>query len=162
MPEKGYAVYKELLAINPDDVRALNNLACLCADGFQPPKVDEGLELVRHAISLLGKRGISDPTIDDTYGWLLVLGGQTSDGIDVLRRAIDRQPLIIGYYHLGEGYLRMKRPEDAQRQVNLALEAIAKAQASNQPVDPVARAKIADLSNRVLDSLRVRTSGSVP
>lgn len=160
--DKGYAVYRQLLDINPNDVQALNNLACLCSDGFQPPRVDEGLGYVRRAIDILSKRGVSDPTIDDTYGWLLVLGGQTSDGIEVLRHAMDRQPLIIGYYHLGEGYLRSNRPEDAQLQVNLALEAIAKAQAANQPVDPVTRAKIADLSSRVLDSLRLRTSGSVP
>jgi len=54
----------------------------------------------------------------------------------------------------------MNQPDEAQRQVNLALQSIAKAQQMNQFVDPSTRAKIQDLSNRVLDSLR--TSGSVP
>jgi tetratricopeptide (TPR) repeat protein len=158
--DRAYATYKDLLTLTPNNVQALNNFACLCADNFQPPKVEEGLVAIRRAIDILNSRSANDPTVEDTYGWLLILGGQTQPGIDVLNKVVQEAVLPESYYHLAEGYLRMNQPDEAQRQVNLALQSIAKAQQMNQPVDPNTRLKIQDLSNRVLDSLR--TSGSVP
>jgi tetratricopeptide (TPR) repeat protein len=160
--DKSFDAYKQLLAINHDDVPALNNIASLCADSFTPPRIEEGLGYIRHAMDLLNSRGASDPMSEDTYGWLLILGGQTEQGMAVLQKAVDRKSFPEGYYHLGEGYLRMNRPEDARKQVNLALKAVADAQQSGQPVSSTTRAKISDLSDRVLGSLRLRTSGNLP
>jgi tetratricopeptide (TPR) repeat protein len=162
LPDKAVATYQKLLAIDPKNVQALNNLACVLADDYQPPRVEEGMTYVRQAMAILGQRGTSDPLVDDTYGWLLILSGRNTEGVDVLHRVVDRMPIVDGYYHLAEGYLRMNNPAEAQRQVNLALEAIAKAQQTSQPVDSKMRARVVALSSRVLDSLRLRTSGSVP
>ena len=159
--DKAYQCYKELLAINPTNLAALNQMACLCADGFSPPKVEEGLSYIRTATEIMTNNGTSEPKLDDTYGWLLILGGSPSEGVGILRKVIDRQPFPEAYYHLAEGYLRMDRPQDAQKQVNAALASIAKAQQANQPVSPVTRAKVEDLSNRVLNSLG-GTSGTLP
>jgi tetratricopeptide (TPR) repeat protein len=160
--DKAYETYKKLLVLNPNDVQALNNFACVCADDFQPPKLEEGLDAIRHAIDLSSGAGQSDPLVEDTYGWLLILGGQTPEGMDQVRKAVTRAPMVEGYYHLGEAYLRMNQPEQAQQQVNLALDAIAKAQDTDQPVNALTRGRIQDLSTRVLQSLRMKTSGSVP
>jgi tetratricopeptide (TPR) repeat protein len=160
--DKAFDAYKQLLRINPDDVPALNNIASLCADSFTPPRIEEGLGYIRHAMDLLNSRGASDPMSEDTYGWLLILGGQTEQGMAVLQKAVDRKSFPEGYYHLGEGYLRMNRPEDAQKQVNLALKAEGDVQQSGQPVNVTTRSKIDDLSGRVLSSLRLRTSGNLP
>jgi len=160
--QKAYDTYKALLSLSPKDVQALNNFACVCADDFQPPRVEEGLAAIRQALSLVSGNGASDPMIQDTYGWLLILGGQTTDGMQVIRTAVDHLQFPEGYYHLGEGYLRLNQPQEAQQQVDLALQAISKAQAANQTVSPTIRAKVTDLSNRVLDSLRVRTTGNAP
>jgi tetratricopeptide (TPR) repeat protein len=161
--DKAYDVYKKLLAINPNDVQALNNFACVCADDFQPPKLEEGLDAIRHAIDISSGAGQSDPLVEDTYGWLLILGGQTPEGMDQVRKAVTRAPMVEGYYHLGEAYLRLDEPEEAQQQVNLALAAIAKAQDTEQPVNQTTRGRVQNLSNRVLESLRLRSSrSSVP
>jgi hypothetical protein len=82
--------------------------------------------------------------------------------MDMIRKAVGRQDFPEAHYHLGEGYLRLNRPQDAQVQVNMALDAIAKAQQQNQPVSPLMRSRVENLSNRVLDSLRLPTSGNVP
>ncbi|HUB26937.1 MAG TPA: tetratricopeptide repeat protein [Tepidisphaeraceae bacterium] len=123
--EKAYAVYKQLLAISPNDLTALNNLACLCADDFHPPRIEEGLTAIRKAIDVLTKSHTSEPMVLDTYGWLLILSGQTSQGMDQLREVVDQAQFPEVYYHLAEGYLRLNRPEDAQREITNALTAIA-------------------------------------
>jgi tetratricopeptide (TPR) repeat protein len=154
--DKAYAIYKQMLAINPDDVEALNNVASLCADDFTPPRVEEGLGYVRHAMDLVTARGTSDPLLEDTYGWLMILGGQTEQGMSILQKAVERASFPEGYYHLGEGDLRLNRPQDALQQVNLALKAISDAQAAKKPLDPMVRVRVQDLSNRVLTALGQR------
>jgi tetratricopeptide (TPR) repeat protein len=158
-PDKAYDTYKKLLAINPNNVQALNNIACLCAEQFTPPRIQEGMGYIQTAMDLLERRHNTDPMVEDSFGWLLILNGQTQEGMNVLQKAIDREPFPDAYYHMAEGYLRMNDPESAQRQINLALEAIAKAQEMNEPVTPGIRDKLENLSNRVLDSLRTRTAG---
>jgi tetratricopeptide (TPR) repeat protein len=156
--DEAYSTYKKLISLSPNDVQALNNFACVCADDYHPPKLVEGLAAIRHAIDLSSGAGTSDPLVEDTYGWLLILGGQTPEGVDMVRKAVARLPMVEGYYHLGEGYLRLNQPDEAQRQVNLALDAIAKAKDSDQPVSDTTRGHVQDLANRVLASLRLRTS----
>jgi tetratricopeptide (TPR) repeat protein len=153
--DKAYAVYNQILTINKDDVTALNNLASLCADDFTPPRVEEGLRDVRHAIDLVNARGASDPSLEDTYGWLLILGGNTEDGMSVLQKAAAaaQKPFPDVYYHLGEGYLRQNRPQDALQQVNLALKTISDARGANQSFDPTMRVRVQELSTRVLSAL---------
>jgi tetratricopeptide (TPR) repeat protein len=152
-PDKAFDAYQKLLAINPDDLTALNNLACLCADNFDPPKVQEGLTAVRRAMDILSKYGTADPSVEDTYGWLLILGGQTSQAMELLHKAAERGQFPEVHLHLAEGYLRMNRPEDANREVTIGLSIIAKLQEQNVPVNEETRRKLNDLSNRVLDSM---------
>ncbi|MGA2229991.1 MAG: tetratricopeptide repeat protein [Tepidisphaeraceae bacterium] len=154
--DKAYAVYNQILAINKDNVTALNNLASLCADDFTPPRVEEGLRDVRHAIDLANARGATDPSLEDTYGWLLILGGNTEEGMGILQKAAAaaaQKPFPDVYYHLGEGYLRLNRPQDALQQVNLALKAMSDARGANQAFDPLMRVRVQDLSARVLSAL---------
>jgi predicted Zn-dependent protease len=151
-----------LLQINPKNAGALNNIASICADDFDPPRITEGLGYIQRARDILNARGASDYNMDDTYGWLLILGGQTQEGMNVLQEAVKKAQFPEGYYHLAEGYLRLNQPDAAQQAVTSALQAIAAAQKAKQPVSSTIRAKIEDLSSRVLDSLRPRTSGNVP
>jgi|GEM_PF-3788002 len=160
--DKSYNAYAQVLVINPTNVQALNNIASLCADSFNPPRIQEGLDHIRKAMDLLNSRSASDPISEDTYGWLLILSGQTTQGMDVLTKAAQKQKFPEVFYHLGEGYLRMNQPDKAQQEVNLALSAVSDARQANQPVSDSTRKKIDDLSNRVLDSLRVKTTGSIP
>ncbi len=42
MVDKAYAAYKRWIAIQPDNLEALNNLACLLADNYNPPRTRKG------------------------------------------------------------------------------------------------------------------------
>ena len=61
LTDKSYEMYVELLKINPINIQALNNIASLCADGFTPPKIDEGLRYIRTAQRILAREARVTP-----------------------------------------------------------------------------------------------------
>jgi tetratricopeptide (TPR) repeat protein len=141
-PDKSFNCYKKLLALAPDDMTALNNTACLLAEVIQPPRPQEGLEYSKHAYDLMKRGGRRDPLVLDTHGWLLTLSGQVDAGIDVLRSVNDIKQIPDAHYHLGEAYLRKQFADEAQRELDMALDLFKRMVQDKQPVDMSLQAKI--------------------
>ena len=100
---KATETYDQLIAVRPDDISALNNLACLYGELHPPLQLDKALACSQRALELASKAGPPDPNLLDTYGWMLVLNGRNDEGVKLLQAAVARQPFAEGYYHLGIG-----------------------------------------------------------
>jgi tetratricopeptide (TPR) repeat protein len=155
---KANDVYLRLIATNPDDIVALNNLAWLLSEGLDPPKPAEALGYSQRAYDLMVKANRREPFLLDTHGWMLVLNNRVDDGIDVLRESLTVQPMTEAHYHLAEAYLRKALLDDAQRQLQLASELLERSD-REQPgrSDPGLARKIQDATERVG---RQRTDGA--
>jgi putative PEP-CTERM system TPR-repeat lipoprotein len=105
-----------ILRTAPADVVALNNLAWL--KGERQDRDAAGLAARAHALAP------DNPDIADTYGWILVRGGETARGIDLLRRAAARAPESGQIrYHLGAALAGAGQREEARRILAEALAA---------------------------------------
>jgi uncharacterized protein (TIGR03790 family) len=84
--EEAITRYRRVLALEPRNTLALNNLAYrLGSDGANLP---EALELARRAYTLAPGEG----TIADTLGWLEHLAGNRQEAVRLLRQAVQRVP----------------------------------------------------------------------
>jgi tetratricopeptide (TPR) repeat protein len=156
--QKSADCYKKLLELAPDDMTALNNLAVLLAEVMQPPNPKDGLVYSQRAHELMKKGGRRDPLVLDTHGWLLVLSGQTDEGIEVLRTALQIRKIPDAYYHLGEAYLRKKFADQALRELELALDLYKQMKEQKQPVDPSLEGKIENALTRANIEVRSKKS----
>jgi len=94
--------YEKLLALAPNNVVALNNLACLYSQNLG--QLDKGYQLARHARDLAP----TDPSTADTLGWILYQQGQYSSALSLLLQSagkMDAEPEI--QFHLGMTYYAM-------------------------------------------------------
>jgi len=78
------AEYEQVLQGDPDNVVALNNLAWL----YHLRGDERALDLARRAYERVPGRA----EIADTYGWLLVEGGQVEQGLALIDRALQSAP----------------------------------------------------------------------
>jgi Tfp pilus assembly protein PilF len=74
--------YKQVLAVDPENKVALNNLAWLYMQSENP----EAVAVARRAYQLHP----DDPGIMDTLGWLLVRNGQAEEGRHLLKQAMGK------------------------------------------------------------------------
>ena len=77
-------LYEGVLALLPNSIVALNNLAVLYHGKADP----RALETARKAHELAP----GSPEVQDTYGWLLVENGRLDEGLELLRNAVRRLP----------------------------------------------------------------------
>lgn len=82
--EGAIASYETVVSLHPDNVSALNNLAWLLRE--EDP--GRGLEVARRAARLAPESA----AVQDTYGWLLHLNGQTAQARDTLEKAQELEP----------------------------------------------------------------------
>ncbi len=157
MVDKGITAYRKILERHPDDMAAMNNLACILAEMANPPQMDEALALAQKAFDITQKAGRLEPLVYDTQGWVLILAGRVNDGIDVLHRIVDKSSFPDAHYHLAEGYLRKQLPEDAQRELATASDLYDKAIAAHRGVDVMLHDKIADASKRADKMVQEKT-----
>jgi Flp pilus assembly protein TadD len=121
------ALYEGLLAVNPANTIALNNLAML----YIAKGSDKALALAERAY----KSAPEAAAVQDTYGWVLFRSGQTDKGLELLRKAAQS----LGnnaevQYHLGAALASAGK--DAE-----AAEWLKKAVAGQLPADQKADAQ---------------------
>ncbi|MGH7176261.1 MAG: hypothetical protein ACREJC_02670, partial [Tepidisphaeraceae bacterium] len=146
---KTIAAYRSVLELAPDDSTVLNNLACLLIEPGPTCKPKEALGYSQRAYGLMKQANVEDPNVLDTHGWILVCNNRVEDGINLLRRSVQKKPLPEGFYHLGEAYLKLNpsSPADAEHELALGLQMIRDAEKAGKPVDPT-------LTGRIEDSLK--------
>ncbi|NIA06763.1 MAG: tetratricopeptide repeat protein [Actinobacteria bacterium] len=95
MDEQAKDTYLSLLKFNPDNVRALNNVAYILSNSLNKPK--EALLYIERAL----RQDPKEANLLDTYGWTLFKAGEPSRAVMELRRSVDILPTAVSYYHLG-------------------------------------------------------------
>lgn len=100
--------YQRVLERQPDNVAALNNLAWLYHEADDP-----------RALQIAGRAYRADPrnpSVQDTYGWILVGNGQAREAVGVLTeaaRSLPRVPAIR--YHLAVALIRSGEREKGRQ-----------------------------------------------
>lgn len=141
--------YLQWLALAPNDVPALNNMACLLAEDLKDPRGAK--QYSQRAYDLSIRSGFVDPLIQDTQGWVLVQcgGPGANDGRRLLESVVDANPdFIDGRYHLGVAYLNAKLPSDAARQLTIASDAVKDQEKKKIEVRPQLKAGIEESLRR--------------
>lgn len=85
--------YEAVLAIAPDNVIALNNLAWI--------RFEQGSEEAAELAEQARRLAPDSPEVIDTAGWILVQTGKVEQGLGLLRSAVDKAPGIgsIQYHY---------------------------------------------------------------
>jgi tetratricopeptide (TPR) repeat protein len=142
--DRARGAYEDILKLKPDDMAAMNNVACMLAEYGSSADPKKALEYSTRAYDLMLSRNLSDPNLLDTHGWVHVLcGGPNVDvGIEFLNDAIRSGDLPEAHFHMGEAMLRKKLPEDAAKSFARASEILEERERKGQPVDQKLRQRI--------------------
>lgn len=109
------ALYREILALQPDHAAALNDLAWVLGETKDPAALGTAKKAYAKAPE--------NPYIMETYGWLLYNSGDTQRGITLMKHATRIIPAVPeGRMHLGKALLASGDKAGARRE----LEAVAK------------------------------------
>lgn len=148
---KARDAYVKLLSESPNDLPALNNLACLLANNVTPPQPKEAKVYSTQAYNLMKQSGRWDPLVADTQGWVLALcgGDDLPQAVSILADVVDRHPFPEARYHLAEAYIKDNRLDEAKKQLDQATEALSLSQKNNQDVDPVLKVQIDQAQQRL-------------
>ncbi|MEM7252372.1 MAG: XrtA/PEP-CTERM system TPR-repeat protein PrsT [Pseudomonadota bacterium] len=112
---KARELYERLHARAPENVVVLNNLATI----YQRLNDPRAMRLAEQAYELAPNL----PAVADTYGWILTESGQAEKALPMLRNAYARQSRDRGIrYHLGLALFKLGRIQEAQRELEGALE----------------------------------------
>ncbi len=152
LSEKALDAYKRLLELVPNDLSALNNVACILLDQVNPPQPKEALKYSERAYRYMSDRNVYEPLLLDTHGWALVQTGQVNQGIAILRDAVGRARFVEGFYHLGEAYLLINQPAQAREEL-LNAKSLIDDPARSKVIDPAFRAKVQDAMRRAEEAL---------
>ena len=113
-------IYERLYAIDSGALVVVNNLASLLSTHR-----DDAENLERAWTVARRFRGTEIPAVQDTYGWILHLRGESAEALPYLEAAVagmPNDPLVN--YHLAQTYLSLDRQDEAldrfQRAVELA------------------------------------------
>jgi len=109
---------RRVLARDPDNAQALNNLANLLALHHND-KTTEALQLINRAIALNGPH----PTLLDTRAVAMIRAGRSEQAINDLREARDQNPRNVNYnLHLAWAYQAVGRLDEARGLFRRAVE----------------------------------------
>ena len=107
---------QKVIALHPRHGAALNNLACILAE--TPDRREEAAQLVEQAINLRGQ----EPTLLDTQGAILVVGGRSSEAVGLLEAAARGTHSDPRHkFHLAIAYQDIGNEEKAREQLETAL-----------------------------------------
>jgi tetratricopeptide (TPR) repeat protein len=144
--QKAIDAYRKLLDMMPNDMVALNNLACLLTDPGPAANPQDAKQYSTRAYDLMTQRGLSDPSIMDTQGWVMINTGQVPDGEQLCRDALSRakNDFPDAHYHLGYAYILQNSPDLAVQELTQAKQLMDQAEKNNQKVDDLLRARVLD------------------
>ena len=136
--EESISLYEAMLANNPDNLLATNNMAALLLD-FRDDAAshEQALQLARKL------EATEQPVFLDTLGWAYYRTGDYGRAVRVLERAVAGAGQVpVLRYHLGMAYAANNNPVGAKQELNQALE---EARADFTGIDE-ARAKLEELN----------------
>ena len=109
--------YETILANNPDNLLANNNLAALLSDH----KTDDAS--LKRAKDIADKlKDVNQPVIQDTVGWVYYKTGNYADAVAMLEKVVAAQPDIqVFNYHLGMAYQKSGNNAEARKYLEAAL-----------------------------------------
>ena len=108
--------YEQVLALNPEDAQAANNLAM--AYILAEKKPEHALRLATVAYTLQPE----DPSILDTLGQCLIQNKRPGDAVTVLERAVSAEPnSAVRHYRLGVALAESQQPDKARAALQKAL-----------------------------------------
>jgi len=106
--------YQAILSFAPDYVPALNNIASL----YHEEKSTLALQYAEKAYKIAP----DNPAVQDTLGWILVEQGDTTRGIDLLRKATTTVPASAEiHYHLALGLIKSGDKVQARKELEQVL-----------------------------------------
>lgn len=147
--DKAMDLYQKLLARDPNDLQTLNNLACLHMDSMTPPQPAKALEYSKRAYEQMRQRGVVQPLILDTHGWVLVHNNRIGEGIELLQEVVVRQPFPEARYHLAQAFAMNNDLQPASRHLTEAKAMVADMEAKGLTVDPALKTKIEQLAAKL-------------
>lgn len=107
--------YRNVLAVEPNNVLALNNLAFLLSNYGNNP--DEALGFAERAKELAP----DDASVENTIGWVLYRKGLYTMAIRHLSAADTKQPSALRKYHLGMAYVKAGEPARGRELLRTAI-----------------------------------------
>jgi tetratricopeptide (TPR) repeat protein len=115
-PEQARDAYEKVLAVNPNFIPALNNLAYLDSEFLG--NLDKALQLAETA----NKLRPSDPNTADTLGWILFKKRQYARALSLIKESAENQPNDPEVQmHLGMAYYMMEEEKPARLSLQRAL-----------------------------------------
>ncbi|HEY0687098.1 MAG TPA: XrtA/PEP-CTERM system TPR-repeat protein PrsT [Steroidobacter sp.] len=111
--QKAVALYQQILARQPKNVPALNNLAWL----YYELHDERAVATARQAYALAPQ----SPAIMDTLGWILVETGNVTEGLALLERAATPKASPEIRYHFAAALARSGAKERAKEQLSALL-----------------------------------------
>jgi Flp pilus assembly protein TadD len=113
---KATAEYQQVIALQPRDAVAKNNLAWLYAE--HGGNIDVALKLAQEAKEIAP----DDPRIADTLGWICLKKGAYESAVTYFKESLTRMPDNPTYrYHMGLAYYRMGDMPKAKQSLTAAL-----------------------------------------
>ncbi|HEX2971456.1 MAG TPA: tetratricopeptide repeat protein, partial [Tepidisphaeraceae bacterium] len=122
-------------------LETLNNLALLLAERPDSPDPEKARIYSAKAYELMTNANAFNVGVVDTYGWVLVLGGRTDQGIELLKSAAAKESLDA-WCHLGEAYAKKGDSAAAWNSFDEGNKLLAKMKEKHQPVDAAIEQKI--------------------
>jgi cellulose synthase operon protein C len=108
--DKAVQQYEAIVARQPRDPMALNNLAWL----YMERGDRRALETARRAVALAPK----SPAVADTLGWILVQSGSVTEGLELLAKASESDPRNGDLqYHYAAALAKAGKPAEAQTRI---------------------------------------------
>lgn len=107
--------YATILKFNEADVLAMNNLAWLYSQTKQSGKA---LTLAKSAYDKVP----NNPSVADTYAWILIQKGDNKEGLEILQKAVSRAPDMMELrYHLAVALKGEGRASAARRELEMVV-----------------------------------------